>query len=246
MKKIVLGLILALLWGGNAYAECIQGNCVNGLGTYIWPSGHTYVGEWKDGKKHGQGTFTDVSEDKYVGEWKDGKRDGQGTATRANGYKYVGQWKDGIKYDQAAEILGIEKAKDDKIKEEKLLEKYNLFLDIEYADKKGFEILKKLLPEMGKCSYGAAILEAKVNLHSGVSRDIDKWIARADNAIYYNNEREMRITHGWLRRLAHEAFSSVATSYGVDNPTARFCKSLDINYEFKSTEFAVWKNKRMN
>jgi hypothetical protein len=30
MRKIVLGLVLALLWGANAYAECVQGNCVNG------------------------------------------------------------------------------------------------------------------------------------------------------------------------------------------------------------------------
>jgi len=30
----------------------------NCFGTYTWPNGHKYVGEYKDGKKHGQGTLT--------------------------------------------------------------------------------------------------------------------------------------------------------------------------------------------
>lgn len=140
----------------------------------------------------------------------------------------------------------IKKAKDDKIKEEKLLEEYNLVLDKEYADKKGFKVLKKLLREMRKCAHETGKLEFKVNKNSGVSRDIGNWINRAENAIDSNNTREMRVTHGNLRRLAHHAFSSVATSYGVDNSTARFCKSLDTNYKFKhSIKFTEWKNKKM-
>jgi hypothetical protein len=166
--------------------------------------------------------------------------------TYDNGHRVVGEWKDGKKNDQGTKILNIEKSKDDKIKEEKLIEAYRLFIDKEYADKKGFKILRKLLPEMEKCSWRTAILEAKVNQISGVSRDINNMITRAVNAINSNNISEMRITHAWLRKLAHQAFSSVATSYGVDNPTARFCTSLDTNYEFKSTKFTVWKNKKMN
>ena len=139
----------------------------------------------------------------------------------------------------------IKKAEDDKIKEEKLLEEYNLVLDKEYADKKGSKILKKLLWEMRKCAHDVGKLEFKVNKNSGVSRDIGNWINRAENAIDSNNTREMRVTHGNLRRLAHEAFSSVATSYGVDNSTARFCKSLDTNYKFKhSIKFTEWKIKK--
>ena len=46
MKRIALGLILALLWGGNAFAECVQGNCENGQGTRIFPIGDKYVGEF--------------------------------------------------------------------------------------------------------------------------------------------------------------------------------------------------------
>jgi hypothetical protein len=46
----------------------------------------SYVGEFKDGKRHGLGTYTYASsEDKYVGEWKDDKRHGQGTYTWGKG-----------------------------------------------------------------------------------------------------------------------------------------------------------------
>ena len=92
MKKIVLGLVLALLLSANAYAECIQGNCVNGQGTLTFSDGSKYVGEWKDDKRHGQGTFTSAKGDKYVGEWKDGKTHGQGTRTWSNGKIEEGIW----------------------------------------------------------------------------------------------------------------------------------------------------------
>ena len=64
-------------------------------GTATYPDGSTYVGEWKDGKKHGQGTYTTAGGAKYVGEWKEGKRHGQGTSTYPDGGTYSGEWKDG-------------------------------------------------------------------------------------------------------------------------------------------------------
>jgi hypothetical protein len=56
MKKLIL--ISALLFSFNTWAECIEGNCVNGQGTYTYPSGSQYIGEWKDGNRHGEGTYT--------------------------------------------------------------------------------------------------------------------------------------------------------------------------------------------
>ena len=59
MKKLFQIIsVLFLLWSGSAYAECIQGNCQNGQGTFTFSSGAKYVGEYKDGKRNGQGTFT--------------------------------------------------------------------------------------------------------------------------------------------------------------------------------------------
>lgn len=64
------------------------------LGTYTWPDGEKYVGEWQEEQVHGRGTFTWADGRKYVGEWKDGERNGRGTFTWADGRKYVGEWKD--------------------------------------------------------------------------------------------------------------------------------------------------------
>jgi len=45
---------------------------MNGQGTYTFPDGQKYEGEWKDDEYHGQGTFTWSDGDKYVGEFKGG------------------------------------------------------------------------------------------------------------------------------------------------------------------------------
>jgi hypothetical protein len=79
--------------GSVGYAQCVEGDCENGQGTFTWADGSKYVGEWKDGKRNGQGTYTWADGDKYVGEWKDDKSNGQGTYTYHNGDKYVGESK---------------------------------------------------------------------------------------------------------------------------------------------------------
>ena len=65
-------------------------NCV---GTYTFPDGAKYVGEWRDDKYHGQGTYTYPNGQKYVGEYKDDKKNGQGTYTFPDGEKYVGEFR---------------------------------------------------------------------------------------------------------------------------------------------------------
>ena len=57
MNKLLI-ILVALLWCNVGFAGCIKGDCTNGYGTYTWPSGTKYVGEWKDDIPHGQGTFT--------------------------------------------------------------------------------------------------------------------------------------------------------------------------------------------
>ena len=72
----------------------------NGKGTYNWPDGDKYVGEWKDGMMHGQGTVTWPSGSKYAGEFKDDNLHGKGTYTWPDGTKYVGQWNANNKHGQ--------------------------------------------------------------------------------------------------------------------------------------------------
>ena len=74
MKKLLGILVLGLLWCNVGFAECIEGDCNNGYGTYTEADGSKYVGGWKDGKQHGQGTYTYANGDKYVGEFKDNER----------------------------------------------------------------------------------------------------------------------------------------------------------------------------
>ena len=73
MKKVILYVFLVLMWCNVGFAECIEGDCDNGYGTYIWADGAIYVGEFKDNKRHGLGTYIWADGTKYVGEFKDGK-----------------------------------------------------------------------------------------------------------------------------------------------------------------------------
>ena len=97
MKRILI-LLASLLVVGNVYAlpPCpTSGVFHNCFGTFTFPSGNEYVGEWKDDKRHGHGASTFVDGGQHVGEYKDGKPNGHGTYTWADGDKYVGEYKDG-------------------------------------------------------------------------------------------------------------------------------------------------------
>jgi len=91
--------LFTLLFSSSVFAKCISGDCTNSYGTYTFPDGAKYVGEWKDGRENGQGTITDyyANGDKYVGKWKDGERHAQGTYTYADGRVVNPIWKNGKK-----------------------------------------------------------------------------------------------------------------------------------------------------
>ncbi len=96
MKKLsILIILLISQFSFNLSAECIEGNCVNGQGTFNYSNGDQYSGEWKVDKRTGQGTYTFANGDQYSGEWKDSVYHGQGTQTWPDGEQYSGEWKDG-------------------------------------------------------------------------------------------------------------------------------------------------------
>lgn len=101
----------------TAQVECLKGDCYNGQGTCLFPSGAKYVGEFREGKIHGQGILYFSNGDKYIGTWVNQYREGEGrmvfaggdeylghfssnefagegTMTYANGNRYSGQWAD--------------------------------------------------------------------------------------------------------------------------------------------------------
>ena len=110
MKRIIIILLISLAGSAYALPNCPSDQSArwhNCFGTYAYPNGNKYVGEWKDNKMHGQGTYTFVSGDKYVGEWKDGKMHGQGTYTFANGTKNNGYFMNGYFVPDICEGKGL-------------------------------------------------------------------------------------------------------------------------------------------
>jgi hypothetical protein len=79
--KILTALLLALLFTTTVYADCIEGNCVDGHGRM------TYDDE-RVGMGHGAFTFTNRA--KYAIEWTGDKPQTQGPWAYSDGGKYVG------------------------------------------------------------------------------------------------------------------------------------------------------------
>lgn len=88
----------------TAQAQCIAGDCVNGTGTYKYPSGSRYTGEFKNGEIHGKGICTYTDGSRYQGEWKHRYPDGNGTKTYADGTKRTGLWKKGKPVDKNGKV----------------------------------------------------------------------------------------------------------------------------------------------
>ena len=127
----ILTFIITLTGSSIVWAECVNGDCWNGTGTFFYPYGQTYVGEFVDGERtigtstfksghkysgewrdhyfHGKGTWTEPNGDEYVGEWRDGRRNGEGTQTYADGRVKVGVWENDKYFGTKAEWGSKEK-----------------------------------------------------------------------------------------------------------------------------------------
>jgi hypothetical protein len=91
MKKLLGIIVLGLLLSGNAYADCIKGDCKNGYGEYVYDNGK-YSGNWLKGKKSGKGIYEWDVGDKFDGNWLKGKKSGKGIYEWANGNIYKGPY----------------------------------------------------------------------------------------------------------------------------------------------------------
>ena len=79
-------------------SEVIRDNHGNqGRGTWVYPNGQVYEGEWKAHKREGRGIERSANGDVYEGEYKAGKREGQGTYLCADGRIEVGFYKAGTR-----------------------------------------------------------------------------------------------------------------------------------------------------
>jgi len=104
MKHTLILFILSFL-SFQINAQCISGDCKNGRGTYKYPSGAKYTGDFKNGEIHGVGIcyYTDGS--KYSGEWNSRYPNGKGTKTYSNGTKRTGQWAKGLPVDEKGIVI---------------------------------------------------------------------------------------------------------------------------------------------
>lgn len=80
--------------GLSVQAQCVEGNCYEGNGTFRFENGDVYKGLWKKGLCDGYGVYDFVNGDVYKGNFKEGKMDGRGTYVYSNGDKYIGTWKE--------------------------------------------------------------------------------------------------------------------------------------------------------
>jgi hypothetical protein len=94
MRSKLLFIVL-FITNITTFSQCLKGNCENGLGTYKYKTGATYVGEWLNGNSHGKGTFISDEGDKYEGDFQKGKQHGKGIFIYKNGDKYEGEWVNG-------------------------------------------------------------------------------------------------------------------------------------------------------
>lgn len=89
----------------NLSAQCISGDCKNGKGTYVYPSGAKYTGEFQNGEINGIGVCYYTNGSKYSGEWRNRFPHGRGTKTYADGTKRTGQWRNGKPVDDKGKVL---------------------------------------------------------------------------------------------------------------------------------------------
>ncbi len=76
----------------KAQHKCLSGDCFNGYGTAVFPSGGKYIGDFREGKIQGKGIFYFSDGNKYIGNWVDQYREGDGRFIFSNGDEYFGEF----------------------------------------------------------------------------------------------------------------------------------------------------------
>ncbi len=88
MIIVMVGFSLSL----NAQLDCIKGDCQNGYGTAVFPSGARYIGDFSNGELHGRGILYFPDGSKYIGHWEHQYRQGRGRMVLADGSEYLGDF----------------------------------------------------------------------------------------------------------------------------------------------------------
>ncbi len=81
---------------------CIDGNCIDGYGTFLFPKGDKYTGTFKEGKPDGYGKVAYSNGERYEGQMQNGAFHGVGTLYRSSG-AVKGVWRQGMLIKMAGE-----------------------------------------------------------------------------------------------------------------------------------------------
>ncbi len=110
MKKFLFLTGLLLFSLSLLEAQCVSGDCQNGTGIYLFPSGAKYVGQFQAGKPEGIGScyYTDGS--KYQGQWRLGFPEGEGIRIDSDGTQHRGKWKRGQRVEEPKPIEHLAEA----------------------------------------------------------------------------------------------------------------------------------------
>ncbi len=81
----------------RASVGCLSGDCEDGAGVFIYPTGERYAGEFEEGDKHGEGIeYYADGKLKYKGNFRDNLRSDYGVYYYRNGDKYAGWFKKNV------------------------------------------------------------------------------------------------------------------------------------------------------
>ncbi len=100
--------------------RCLSGDCQDGWGVLQLDTGHKYVGEFRQGRRHGhavmtgpdgkritgrwqagairEGVIAFPNGDTYTGQWRYRERNGFGVLSRQDGRKYIGEFEGGLRH----------------------------------------------------------------------------------------------------------------------------------------------------
>ncbi|MDX1942764.1 MAG: caspase family protein [Saprospiraceae bacterium] len=79
----------------DVQSGCLAGNCNDGKGTFAYPDGSKYEGQFRNGKPEGKGIFFYINNDRYEGNFRAGFPHGNGTLFKTDGQNKAGLWRDG-------------------------------------------------------------------------------------------------------------------------------------------------------
>ncbi len=104
-KLELLAIALAMSVVRLLPAQCVSGNCIDGRGTYLFPSGARYVGEFRNGMMHGLGTCYYPDSSVYIGQWVEKFPHGYGIKRWPDGVEWKGQWVQGQPVDVRGALI---------------------------------------------------------------------------------------------------------------------------------------------